>query len=330
MTAPSPIVTPDEDPLLHRTLTAAGLATEGEFTTKAGWVSKAWIGDQLVVRVGQHRFGQAFEHEGLVTDLLAGTAVPHAQQLARGIGPEGPWAITTRLPGRTLHEAWPQADQQERRSMIDSLGQALSALHQLTPPSDLKPPWLTAALAGGPWPAFHPPLVDQLPTQIEQARTRSAADLAVLDQVAEWVQARVGLFTDDQSVLVHGDLHGSNVMVHQGQVTGLVDFAEAVAQPADADLDSLLRWCARPAEFPPSPGGSTLDPHSLRPVPSWLRGSYPALFERDQLADRLRYYDLWLELSILLHHPEPEQRSTARDRVLGLIRGRHHLSQLRW
>jgi hypothetical protein len=50
-----------------------------------------------------------------------------------------------------------------------------------------------------------------------------------------------------------------DVIVHQGRVTGLIDFAEAVAQPADVELDTLLRWCARAREYPPTPEEQGLD-----------------------------------------------------------------------
>lgn len=60
------------------------------------------------------------------------------------------------------------------------------------------------------------------------------------------------------------------MMVDDGQVTRLIDFAEAVAQPADVELDTILRWCARPEGLPPPPPSGGLDPASLAPVPGWL------------------------------------------------------------
>src|SRR5262249_10787942 len=42
---------PASDPALLRTLTAAGLPATGRFVSKAGWVSRAWIGDDYVVRL---------------------------------------------------------------------------------------------------------------------------------------------------------------------------------------------------------------------------------------------------------------------------------------
>ena len=97
---------PATDPALLRTLAAAALPGTGRFLPKAGWVSRVWVGDEYVVRLSNGQFRDSFRHEATVVNLLAGTAVPHARHLGHGDGPDGPWCVSARLPGRTLHEAW--------------------------------------------------------------------------------------------------------------------------------------------------------------------------------------------------------------------------------
>jgi len=111
-----------DDPLLRRTLLASGLPPTGRFTAGAGWVSRVWVGDEHVVRTSEGRFRDAYRHEARVSELLAGSDVPHARVLAHGEGPDGPWCISERLPGQTLHAAWPGADAGARRSTVASLG----------------------------------------------------------------------------------------------------------------------------------------------------------------------------------------------------------------
>ena len=319
------------DPALLRTLAAADLPATGRFRSKAGWVSRAWVGDEYVVRLNPHEeFRDAYRHEAAVSDLLAGSEVPHARHVAHGDGPDGSWYVSERLPGRTLHEQWPTADAPTRQSMIDSLGSALHALHQIPVPHDLLPPWLADALAGGPWPAYHPPVVSAALQQVEAARQRRGHDSRLLAEVADWIHERLPLFAADDPVLVHGDLHGSNVIVDHGRVTGLVDFAEASAQSADAELDTILRWCARAREFPPTPDARGLDGAALSEVPGWLRGAYPELFEREHLRERLNVYDMSVELAIYAHHPEPDVRDTTQDRITRLLSDRNHLDGLVW
>ncbi|MEV8376881.1 phosphotransferase [Kribbella sp. NPDC056861] len=318
------------DPALRRTLNAAGLPTTGHFLPKAGWVSRVWVGDEYVVRLTNGQFRDAYRHEAAVVDLLAGSEVPHAQHVAHGNGPDGPWYVSERLPGQTLYDAWPTADPHTRRAMIESLGTALSALHRIPVPPDLLPPWLTDALAGKPWPAYHPPVVSATLHLVEAAQRLPGHDSRLLADVTDWIQERLALFATDHPVLVHGDLHGSNVIVDQGRVTGIIDFAEALAQPADAELDTILRWCARSREYPPTPDEQGLDETTLTELPGWLRGVYPELFEREQLRERLNFYDMYSELALHAHHPQPEVREAAQGRIARLLSGHNHLDGLVW
>ena len=318
------------DPALLRTLAAAGLPTTGNFRPRAGWTSRAWVGDEYVVRLGNGQFRDAFRHEARVVGLLAGSYVPHARHLAHGDGPDGPWYVSARLPGRTLHEVWPAADSPTRRAIVESLGAALRALHRVPVAADLLPPWLADALAGKPRTAYHPPVVRAALQVVEDARRMPGRDALLLADVAEWTQERLALFAKDEPVLVHGDLHGSNVIVDQGRVTGLVDFGEALAPPAGVARDTILRWCARGREDPSTPDGQGLDEATLTGVPGWLHGTYPELFGRERLRERLRFYDMQRELALYAHLPQPDARAAAHDRIARLLAGHNHLDGLAW
>lgn len=318
------------DPALLRTLAAAGLQATGRFLPKSGWVSRVWVGDEYVVRLSNGLFRDSFRHEARVVDLLAGSEAPHARLLAHGDGPDGPWCVSERVPGRTMCEVWPAADSHTRQAMIESLGVALRALHRVPVEADLLPPWLADALAGKPRAAFHPPVVKAALQQVEAARRLPGRDSRLLAEVADWTQERLALFAGDEPVLVHGDLHGSNVIVDQGRVTGLIDFAEASTQPADVELDTILRWCAKAREYPSSPTERGLDESALTEVPGWLRGAYPELFEREHLRERLRFYDMQRELALYAHHPLPDIREAALDRIVRLLSGHNHLDGLVW
>ena len=326
---PTPFVDVRATRPLSRTLAAAGLPATGRFRSMAGWASRAWVGDEYVVRPSDGRARDAYRHEARVIDLLAGSEVPHARQIAVGDGSDGPWSVSERLPGRTLHDAWPEADSRTRRAMVESFGAALRALHRVPVPADLLPHWLADALAGGTWPAFHPPLMSAALQQVEAARRVPGHDPRLLANVADWIQERSALFAADDPVLVQGDLHGSTVIVDEGRVTGLIDFAEALAQSADAELDTILRWCARPQEFPPTPDGRGLDESALTEVSGWLHVAYPELFERERVRERLQFYDMVVELAIAAHHPGGDT-SDAAHRIARLLVGHSHIDGLAW
>ena len=54
--SPSFVDEPATDPAVLRTLAAAGLPATGRFLPKAGWVSRAWVGDEYVVRLSNGQF----------------------------------------------------------------------------------------------------------------------------------------------------------------------------------------------------------------------------------------------------------------------------------
>src|SRR5436190_24204302 len=112
---------PASDPALLRTLTAAGLPVTDRFRPQSGWVSLGWVGDEYVVRLNTNeQFRDAYSHEARVVNLLAGSEVPDARHIAHGDGPDGPWYVSERLPGRTLYDAWPTADLPTRQAIIES------------------------------------------------------------------------------------------------------------------------------------------------------------------------------------------------------------------
>nr|WP_241996333.1 hypothetical protein [Kribbella antiqua] len=103
-----------------------------------------------------------------------------------------------------------------------------------------------------------------------------------------------------------------------------------MAQPADVELDTILRWCAKAREFPPTPDEQGLDETTLTEVPRWLNGAYPELFEREHLRERLNFYDMYGELTLYAHHPHPDEREAAQGRIARLLSGHNHLDGLVW
>ncbi len=97
-----------------------------------------------------------------------------------------------------------------------------------------------------------------------------------------------------------------------------------------SDQQQISRWCAKAQEYPPVPDGQGLDATTLTAVPGWLHSAYPELFEREQLRERLNFYDMYGELALHAHHPQPDIRKAAQDRIARLLSGHNHLGGLTW
>lgn len=134
------------------------------------------------------------------------------------------------------------------------------------------------------------------------------------------------LFAGDVDVLVHGDVHGHNVLVDGGDVTGLLDWEGAHTAPADVELDMLLRWTAGADAFPESPDRPTsIAPGDCIELVTHVRAAYPELFAIPSLHARLEVRDAHWHLVQLLNDGDP---SPTWARLRALLNGRSHLGAL--
>jgi aminoglycoside phosphotransferase (APT) family kinase protein len=231
------------------------------------------------------------------------------------------------LPGRTLHQAWPELTTTDRREVVTALGAAIRALHQVEVPIDLKPAWVSDALDAR---STDHGRMESVTWLDELTALLPGMDRGLIESAKSWMSERLDLLVGDERVLVHADLHPSNVMVDGTEISGLIDFECARAQPADAELHRLLRWCATPQDFGPLPGEPGLDLLTLRDVPSWLREAYPQPFAVPNLRERLHVYEMQWELAQLYRMRTPDSMAAAQDRIRALLSGHAPSDQVDW
>lgn len=104
-------------------------------------------------------------------------------------------------------------------------------------------------------------------------------DHGVLDAVDARLRD-LGDLAEGGDVLLHGDFYLGNILVHDGQVSALIDFEFARTGPPDLELISVIR---------------ALDMETRLGVPrppllTWLAQDYPGLFGAPDLDKRLWAY----------------------------------------
>ncbi len=195
-----------------------------------------------------------------------GIAEHDALRLPDAVGylPEQQMALFSPAPGRPLN----QLDRTAVPGAMAGLGAALSVLHRQP----------TEGFA--PFTRFDPDQVAEAGELVRAARP----DLTPL------TRALVGVLlsaprTPGPTVLLHGDLHPKNVLVHDAGVS-LVDLDQAGVGPAAAELGSTLArlWCPRP--------GDALDSDTSAAAADALLASYDRPPEQDDL--------LWYAAAALL------------------------------
>jgi hypothetical protein len=92
------------------------------------------------------------------------------------------------------------------------------------------------------------------------------------------------------------------------------------------ELDTILRFCAHPENFPPSPAqASPVSANAFRNVPEWLADEYPELFRASGLKGRLEVYDALWHL-VQIHHVGMAE--SAWRALRELLAGSSHLAEL--
>jgi aminoglycoside phosphotransferase (APT) family kinase protein len=192
------------------------------------------LGDELVVRLPRRAMAASLvEHEQRWLPVLAPwlpLAVPAPVRVGHaGHGYPWAWSIVPYLPGQ-IAATTPPADPQEAAARM---GRFLAALH------------VPAAPGAPPNPMRGIPL-----------RDRAAADmrnLGMLDGAVNrgavlevWEAALAAPPWQGPGVWLHGDLHPANILVHQGRVSGVIDFGDITSGDPAADLS--VAWMLLPLD----------------------------------------------------------------------------------
>ncbi len=138
-----------------------------------------------------------------------------------------PFAAVSRLPG--THPA-------EAADLFDQLGHAIAQWHALAPPE----------LAGSLPPTHHDRSDNRWlrraldPATTQHAVAEAADRLASVGRVKQWTE-RMEAASQFSDVLVHGDLHEDQLLVVDGQLTGILDWETARIDHPFWDFD-LSEW----------------------------------------------------------------------------------------
>jgi scyllo-inosamine 4-kinase len=265
-------------------------------TAASGFVNNVWMTPEVVIRLNNGRFRNTFHHEADVLQHLKGS-IPVPEVLDVGHRhTNGEYIILRRLPGNDLEQAWPTMPVNERISVLHELGNILRNLHTIHPQDWMMNPWVQDARATGTFAnGYHTP-PHMYCDLIASAAMQRPEIMTTLEAAETFIAGRMAAFDGDTDVMVHGDMHFRNVMVHAGHVVGIIDFEGSLPAPADVELDMLLRELAPPSV--------TEGANHHAGVIGTLREGYPELFTHSALEQRIEVYEVIWQL-VQLHHWQP-------------------------
>jgi aminoglycoside phosphotransferase (APT) family kinase protein len=198
-----------------------------------GWDNALFrVGPRLVARLP--RRAQAapvlLNEQRWLSSLAARLPLPIPAPERTGVPASGypwSWSLVPYLPGTSAADV----SSFDMTAAAAAVGGFLRALHVAAPPDAPENPFR------GVW------LGEREPTVLENLRT-------VADQVDEaaalrvWSAAVAAPRHSDEPVWVHGDLHPGNILVDEGQVSGVIDFGDLTA--GDPATDLSVAWMLLP------------------------------------------------------------------------------------
>ena len=231
------------------------------------------FGERLVARIFRGDEGNRALREAAIHDAVAaqGYPAPTTLHVAPGGGAVGrPYFIMRRAPGRTLLAAGPFG-------IPARLAAAHAALHALN----------TAAIRESLRNAGQPGALDGAESWFDKADTATRQPgMGPLRPAFDWLVANRPRAA--QETLCHLDFHPLNILVHNGEVSGVIDWGNAaLADPAaDVAVTRVISIDA-PLKVP-----RLLGP-LFQAVRRWLAWRYTRAYERILPLEKsaLRYYE---------------------------------------
>ncbi len=301
-----------------RALQGLGFDASGPMTRASSTRNEVHISNHHVVRINP-RPDQRLGREGQVCTALPDFSwTPHVLGHSAGTGFD--FVVVERKPGRAISRSWPKMTSDQRREFIRQFAEALQALHSVrTPPVATK-------IFGTPHlldPSAVSPVVPIL-MAIDNLVAQRQVDRVLLKDLADLVNDHGDSLNDyDQRTLIHGDLSFENVMIHEGNLSAIIDFEWSRGAPADLELDVLLRFLRYPEAHVPADVAHTLSSLDFEEVPGWLAEDYPALFSHPRLSERLALYSVAFDMAELV-----SMKAISRGSAMGPLHPVRRLTEL--
>ncbi len=243
--------------------------------------NEAWKVGDVVVRISWSGDRERAGREVMVLQHLP-ASVPHPEVLAHGTTANRAWTMTRWVPGDIAMDTWRAMPSADRDQLARQLADALAALHQWSPPADVR-----ERVAGRSSAAtvhdligqdVNPLPIDRALALVDEAKRALHADPSVIDAVAERLrELRAFDVGGGDGTVIHGDIHLSNVVTAGSSLQTVLDFEWVRLGPPDLDLQAFLR-----AE-------EEAESHD---VITRLAAHYPRIVAHPRVVERLWLYDL--------------------------------------
>jgi aminoglycoside phosphotransferase (APT) family kinase protein len=201
------------------------------------------------------------------------------------------YTLLTLLPGDDLVNAYPETIPAQQRQLGEDVARFLDALHEISGTQydiglyiPALPPF------SGTWREGHQVYWVLLKQGSEKILLKPES-IQVFEKAFQFLQANgAALEFQNGPKLLHNDFHPKNILLHQGHLSGVIDWECSQFGETDFELCHLIHWCL----YPPKPG---ID---FRVFLRALFEASPKCAQVPQLALRLSIYQIEHEIQQII------------------------------
>lgn len=201
------------------------------------------INDELVVRI-DHRLSEGesrFRAEKIAYDALAKTSIPVPEVLVldttRTLIPYD-YMVMNKLPGTPLIDAWDDLSTNQKQVVAYNAGAYLARLHTISFDHFGELKNLGLKSFGG----FYEHVNDYYKRFQHQAQHYDAFSAVHHEQMMTLMESCKPLLNLPKAYLVHSDYQLENLLVHQGEISGVIDFEWAMSGDPTWDFIAEDKW----------------------------------------------------------------------------------------
>ncbi|GEM_PF-7019921 len=234
-----------------------------------------FVDGEITIRIGRGADGECFPKSAQILERVGGQLrAPRvlSTDFSREFCPANVMVCEV-LSGETLCSSWRHLTPWRRQQIFGGVVAELQKLHQFEP--------RLFSLCGvcEPWPQL---FGDQLRQLFAKAAQRES--VVPLETLERQIETAWPVMDSSRAAVVHNDVHWNNILVEEGEFSGLLDFDDAIIGLPEIDLMSLLHSAAG-AQEPQLPCVFSR-PELLRRTAAMVREIWPEMFARPGFAQR--------------------------------------------
>ena len=212
------------------------------------------------------------------------------------------YMIYEHIKGETLFARWSDYSVDEKEQIISQLAAILKVINE----ADVTD--YAARFSEAPALNWQSERLTQLKMVLNIVRQQSLLSAKLVTKIEQYIEQNAAALKQQKLGITYWDLHFDNVLVAGSTVVGLIDFEGVGMMSVDYALDTIRRLSQYPEIYAPEGIDDEVRQHKAdyRSIYALFKKYYPALFDFENLEQRLNLYSIEYDLKLLPQFPNSQ------------------------